>query len=238
MSRKAEKGQSNMFTGFPEETLQFFLDLRFHNNHAYFHEQHDRYQQDVRQPFYDFIAELAPYMLDIDPQMEVRPHKCLARIHRDTRFSNDKSPYRDHLWLLFRRAAEPREGSVNFYFELGPGRLGWGMGTWGEYKPGIEVFRRKIEANPRGVKDIIDDCALSEHHLVVGGRSYKRMEIPPSVPPYMQDWYKVRELFIGREDTQMSWISDASLVDRVRRDFEALAPLYRLLRGAWDEANV
>lgn len=225
-----------MFTGFPEETLQFFLDLSFHNNHTYFHENHDRYQQDVREPFYAFIDELAPYMRDIDPLMEVRPHKCLARIHRDTRFSKDKSPYRDHLWLLFRRAAEPREGSVNYWFELGPRHLGWGLGTWGEYKPGMEAFRRKIEANPRLVKDIIDDCQLHERGLVVQGRSFKRMEIPPGVPAYMHDWYKVRELYIVRGETQMNWIYDASLAKRVLEDFQAMAPLYRLLRGAWDEA--
>jgi uncharacterized protein (DUF2461 family) len=29
--------------------------------------------------------------------MEVRPVKCLARLRRDTRFTKDKSPYRDHL---------------------------------------------------------------------------------------------------------------------------------------------
>lgn len=27
-----------MFTGFPEETLRFFLDIRFHNQISYFEE--------------------------------------------------------------------------------------------------------------------------------------------------------------------------------------------------------
>ena len=177
-------------------------------------------------------------MKDIDPQMEVRPHKCLARIHRDTRFTKDKSPYRDHLWLLFRRAAEPREGSVNYWFELGPGRLGWGLGTWGENKPGMEAFRRKLAAQPRAVKDMIDDCQLRERGLIVEGRSFKRLEIPPSVPPYLHDWYRIRELYIVREDTKLQWMYDASLARRVLEDFQAMAPLYRLLRGAWDEAGV
>ena len=70
-------------------------------------------------------------MQRIDPQMEIRPHKCLARIRRDTRFTKDKSPYRDHLWLLFRRAAEPREQSLNFWFELGPQNYGLGHGVLG-----------------------------------------------------------------------------------------------------------
>ena len=117
-----------MFTGFTDETVQFFLDLKFHNSTEYFHQHHDRYVETVQQVFYSFIDELAPDMLKIDPEMEVRPHKCLSRIHRDTRFSKDKSPYRDHLWLLFRRAAEPREKALMYFFEFGPDRLNWGMG--------------------------------------------------------------------------------------------------------------
>ena len=36
-----------MFTGFPEETLQFFLDIRFHNDKAYFAEHKPRYERYV-----------------------------------------------------------------------------------------------------------------------------------------------------------------------------------------------
>ena len=91
-----------MFSGFTDETIQFFLDLRFHNYTEYFHAEHDRYVETVQQPFYELIDALGPEMRKIDPLMEIRPHKCLARIHRDTRFSREKSPYRDHLWFLFR----------------------------------------------------------------------------------------------------------------------------------------
>lgn len=164
-----------MFTGFPEETTLFFLDLRFHNNSAYFHEHHDRYIQQVQQPFYAFIEEMAPVLREIDPKMELRPHKCLSRINRDIRFSKDKSPYRDHLWIAFRRAAELKDGSVNFFFEFGPDTLSWGMGTWGENKPMNERLRRQMVADPKGIASIIDGCRLKEHDLVVLGNRYKRM---------------------------------------------------------------
>ena len=99
------------------------------------------------------IDDLAPDMLKIDPQMEVRPHKCLSRIHRDTRFSRDKSPYRDHLWFLFRRAGEPREKSLFYYFELGPDRLSWGMGFWDENREALDLFRKRMRANPDGTPE-------------------------------------------------------------------------------------
>ena len=130
-----------MFTGFTDETIQFFLDLKFHNNTPYFHEQHDRYVETVQTPFYEMITDLGEEMRKIDPMMEIRPYKCLSRIHRDTRFSRDKSPYRDHLWFLFRRAGEPREKSLFYYFEFGADRLSWGMGIWGENRELMDLFR-------------------------------------------------------------------------------------------------
>ena len=224
-----------MFTGFPEETIRYFLDLRFHNNTQFFHDTHERYVEEVQQPFYSFITDLAPSMADIDPQMELRPYKVLSHIHRDTRFTRDKSPYRDHLWIAFRRAAEPKEGSVNFWFELGPDRLGWGMGTWGENKAVNERLQRQIVAEPMRIASIIDRCELAGHHMALTGSFYKRMEVPPQVPERLRPWYTMREIYIPRTNPQRQWVFSRRILDEVRRDFEVQAPIYRLLRGIQDE---
>ena len=226
-----------MFTGFPEATLQFFLDIRFHNEKSYFEEHRARYERDVKAPFHAFIEQLAPEMRRIDPLMEVRPYKCLARIHRDTRFSRDKSPFRDHLWLCFRRAAEPREGSVNFFFELGLNSLSWGMGTWGENRPMMDVFRRRMAANPGEIKRILEGVNFPANDFIPSGSNWKRMEIPASVPPELHDWYTLREVYIGRGHPDMGLMHDPRLADVVLEDFRKLAPVYELLRGAADEAK-
>ena len=44
-----------MFTGFPEATIQFFLDIRFHNSIDYFEENRARYERDVKAPFEAFM---------------------------------------------------------------------------------------------------------------------------------------------------------------------------------------
>ena len=165
-----------MFTGFPEATIQFFLDIRFHNSIDYFEENRARYERDVKAPFEAFIQELAPAMLSIDPQMELRPYRCMARLRRDVRFTKDKSPFRDHLWVLFRHAGEPREGSVMYWFELAPSGMNWGVGTWGENRQMMDILRRRIVADPDGVRNVIKQCHLTEHHMLVGGSSFKRLK--------------------------------------------------------------
>ncbi len=224
-----------MFTGFPEETLRFFLDIRFHNQISYFEERRQDFIRDVQTPFYDFITELAPRMQRIDPQMEIRPYKCLARIRRDTRFTKDKSPYRDHLWLLFRRAAEPREQSLNFWFELGPEELGWGMGFWGENRPAMDKLRRELAARPEAFARLLDGCDLPGHHMELAGTAFKRLALPDNLPEELAPWYRARELFIVRQKPQLRWAYSPQIVERVWKDYRALAPLYQLLRGMADE---
>lgn len=224
-----------MFTGFTEETIRFFLDLRFHNNSAYFHENHDRYIEQVQQPFYAFINDMAPLLQEIDPRMEVRPHKCLSRINRDIRFSRDKSPYRDHLWIAFRRAAESKDGSVNFFFEFGPDVLGWGMGTWGENKPMNERLRRQMVADPRRVAAIMDRCHLQDSDLVMMGNWYKRMDVPLMIPPSLRPLYTMRDLYITRKHTERGNAFSRQILDEVSKDYQLMAPLYRLFRGIQDE---
>lgn len=224
-----------MFTGFTDDTVQFFMDLKFHNNTGYFHENHERYVQAVQEPFYQMIEDLAPDMLKIDPLTEVRPHKCLSRIHRDTRFSRDKSPYRDHHWFLFRKAGEPREKSLFYYFEFGPDRLSWGMGIWGENRELMDIFRKRMRANPDGTLALIDDMDLPGHGLFLGGSSFKRMEIPPEIPERLRCWYTAKDMYIGKYDPCTQWAYSERIVKEVGKDFLTLAPLYRLLRGCADE---
>ena len=224
-----------MFTGFSEETIQFFLDLKFHNNTTFFHEQHDRYVSCVQQPFYEMIADLAPDMLKIDPQMEVRPHKCLSRIHRDTRFTRDKSPYRDHLWYLFRHAGEPREKALFYYFELGPDRLSWGMGFWGENREALDLFRKRMRANPDGTLALLDDLDMGRRKLMLDGTVHRKMDVPPEIPERLKRWYLAKEFYIGKVMPDYRTVYSEKILKEVRKDFITLGPLYRLLRGFMDE---
>ena len=226
-----------MFTGFTDETIQFFLDLKFHNSTEFFHSQHDRYLETVQSPFYEMIREMAPAMLKIDPEMEIRPFKCLSHIHRDTRFSRDKSPYRDHLWFLFRRQAEPREKSLFYFFELGPDRLAWGLGFWGENREAMDLFRKRMRANPDGTLALIRDMDLPSRNLFLSGSVFKRMEIPPEIPGPLESWYRTKELYVGKAEPDYRMVFSNRIEKEVLKDFQAMAPLYRMLRGFCDDLN-
>lgn len=100
--------------------------------------------------------------------------------------------------MLFRRAAEPREQSLNFWFEFGPQQLGWGMGFWGENRPVMDRFRRELAARPQKFLDLLEDCDLPGHHLGLSGAYFKRLTIPEGLPPEAESWYRMRELWVSK----------------------------------------
>ncbi|MEA5014221.1 MAG: DUF2461 domain-containing protein [Candidatus Limiplasma sp.] len=224
-----------MFRGFPEETIRFFLDIRFHNETSYFKAHEDVYRQYVKGPFFSFINALAPTMLQISDDIETRPGKCLARIHRDTRFSKDKSPYRDHLWLLFRRTGESRDASVMYWFELSPEEVGWGVGFWNDNRPAMDALRRNMVQKPSQFLSALQESRLPQDGMLLYGDCYARMKIPPEVPEPLKPYYPRKAIYIKRTDVPLSKAYTPEIAHLAAEDFLRLKPMYHLLRAAADE---
>ena len=223
-----------MFQGFGEGMIPFFLDLRFHNDKSFMDANRERYYREVRQPFYDFIGAMGPGMQSIAEDMEIRPAKCLSRINRDTRFSRDKSPYRDHLWVAFRQAGMPNDGTPFYWFEVSPEHVNWGVGIWGETRAIMDAMRRKMAARPDDFLRILP--MLKERNFALAGQEWKKMKVPDGLPEALGPWYLKKEVYAERLGASLSWIQSPDIVNRVMEDYTALAPLYWIFRGCVEEA--
>lgn len=224
-----------MFTGFTEETIKFFLDIRFHNEISFYKAHEDAFKTYVKEPFYQFIDSMAETMLSIAPDIETRPSKCLARLRRDTRFTKDKSPFRDHLWLLFRRSGEARETCVTYWFELGPDHMVWGLGFWGPNRPAMDALRRRMENKPQEVRRVLRQCGIPDDTLHIYGDAYQRMKPPVGLPVDLAMLYPLKEIYVQRVNIPFESCYQSSLTELVSKDFLRLKPLYLLLRSCADE---
>ncbi len=223
-----------MFQGFGKELIPFFLDLRFHNDKSFMDANRERYYREVRQPFYDFIDALGPGMQEICEDMEVRPNKCLSRINRDTRFSRDKSPYRDHLWVSFRQGGMPNDGTPFYWFEVSPEHVNWGVGIWGEGRQIMDAMRRRMAARPDDFLRMLP--ILQKRHFALAGQEWKKMKAPEGLPEALGPWYLKKQVYAERLGAQLSWIHESDIVNRVMDDFRALSPLYWIFRGCVEDA--
>jgi uncharacterized protein (TIGR02453 family) len=81
----------------------------------------------------------------------VSPHlvadeRSVFRIHRDTRFAKDKSPYKTHVGIAFRHASGPDTPAL--YLHLEPGHVFMGAGIWHPGPAQLKLIRDAIVARP------------------------------------------------------------------------------------------
>jgi uncharacterized protein (TIGR02453 family) len=88
---------------FPPDTLGFLRDVRRHNERTWFEANRSRYEAGYIEPAKAFVAAVAPALEAIVPGIKAEPRVLgsIFRINRDTRFSKDKRPYKDHLDFWF-----------------------------------------------------------------------------------------------------------------------------------------
>jgi len=101
--------EAKPFEAFPGDALTFLQDLRANNERAWFNEHKKTYETAIKQPAEAFCRAMATALETLTDQ----PHgHKIFRIHRDVRFSKDKTPYNTHLHIAFtpscRHAGHPR----------------------------------------------------------------------------------------------------------------------------------
>ena len=89
------------FAGFTPEAIQFLADLGQNNDRAWFQPRKAEFERLLKEPFEAMIVALAERLEARGVPMRADPKRSPFRIYRDTRFSKDKSPYKDHLGASF-----------------------------------------------------------------------------------------------------------------------------------------
>lgn len=145
------------FTGCPEEMYRFFWEIAFQNHREFFEANRERYRTLVQQPMLALAERLLPTALSIDPRFQTRPSAIVSRIRRDTRYTKDKSPYRDHVWLGFKPAGMRTSECFVLYAEFERERYGYGMGMYAPEPALMAELRARMLARPKHFLELVEE---------------------------------------------------------------------------------
>lgn len=133
------------------ELFAFMSELAENNDRTWFQANRSRYEEEVREPLRAFIRDFEVPLESISPHVVADDRKSggsLFRIHRDTRFSKDKSPYKTWAAVQFRHEAGKDAHAPGFYLHLEPGNVLMGAGCWHPARDALENIRDAISENP------------------------------------------------------------------------------------------
>src|SRR5579863_5671566 len=103
---------------FQPEALTFLRNLARHNDREWFQPRKAQFEAELKEPMLAIIRKVTEAMLDFAPAF-VRPaEKWLFRIYRDTRFSNDKRPYKSHVATWWSHQGLEKTSGAGYYFHV------------------------------------------------------------------------------------------------------------------------
>ena len=193
------------FSGFGEFSVEFYDGLIADNSKAYWTDNRETYERDVRGPMNALLADLEP---EFGAGKVFRPH-------RDVRFSHDKTPYKTHCGGY----------AAPFYVEVGPNGLMAAGGYYMMAPDQVARFRTAVDDERRG-EDLRSRLESAEAAgLAVGGERLKTR--PRGVDPDHPRLELLRHkgIHVSRRWPPDDVLNGPKARDRVRTVWRAAKPL-------------
>lgn len=156
--------------------VSFLTELRANNTRSWFQDNAERFESDVREPAFAFIREFRGPLAKVSKQFLAEDKKVggsLMRIHRDVRFSKDKSPYKTNLGIQFRHASGSDVHAPGIYLHVDPDVAFLGVGMWHPPSEALEAVRQAIVASPRAWTQAVGHAPFAKT-WILEGESLKR----------------------------------------------------------------
>ncbi len=218
------------FPGFPHETLRFLSQLKRNNTREWFLAHKDVYEQKVKGPMVELVQALGGAIQAFAPEMVVDPKRVIYRIHRDTRFSPDKTPYKTHIAALFTPRGIPKHAGAALYLHIAPEEILIGGGV---YMPGtaeLRSIRRHIADNSEELRTILNRPDFKRRFAGLEGDRLVRApkDFPPDHPAI--DLLRYKQFLVSVvEPSRLA--ETPKLFPRVIVLFASMSPLVRFLNA-------
>jgi len=157
-------------------------------------------------------------------------NKSLFKIHRDTRFSHDKTPFKTHMGILFWEGARKRMECSTYYFHLEPPNLMLGAGIYMFPRTHLREFRNSVVHPEYGPALHAAARAVTGHDgFRLAGQHYKKtprgFDPEHELAPYLLH----NGLSVGVETEIPTEFYSADLIDYCFARYKKMAPLHNWL---------
>jgi len=144
------------------EGLKFLRGLEKHNDREWFNERKAVYEAELKEPMLAIIRKITDAMTEFAPN-HVRPaEKSLFRIYRDTRFSNNKLPYKTHVAAWWSHMGMEKTSGAGYYFQVSPKGVVIAAGAYMPEKEQLAAIRHWLLENHVAFRKVLDRPAVKK----------------------------------------------------------------------------
>jgi uncharacterized protein (TIGR02453 family) len=224
------------FEGFADRDARFFRSLARNQRREWFELHRREYEEGWLAPMKALLAELRERLDPLFPQLPLAQPKVF-RIHRDVRFSKDKSPYKTHIGGYV-ATQDDRSGpspTAVVYFHIGAGEPFAASGQWMMDGPQLARFRAALLDDRSGKPLDAILAKLKRAGFSVGSHDALQ-RVPRGVDPEhpRADLLKRKGLIVTFPELPRALLVQPGLVDWLVRQTKRAAPLVEWLGALAD----
>ena len=216
-----------------KEVIDFFRRLHDNNTREWFDANRAEWTR-VKGRFADFTGRLVEGIASFDPTVRgLRPQDCTYRIARDTRFSNDKTPYKNYIGAYIAPKGK-KSGFAGYYFHIEP--AGDGLVGNNLLSAGAVCLEPTVLRSIR--EEVLDNGAEIETAIrrAKGFRlcdNNKLKRVPTGFPADSEyaEMLKLKDFYLERPISEDFLLAD-DLVERVVGEFRRTQPFVAILNRA------
>lgn len=215
------------FPGIQQQVLWLLAENRFHNSKTFYEEHKPQFAKELIEPMHALFRDVLPEALQVDGELCQSPQKCLSRIRRDTRYTLDKSLYREQMWFIIRRPKNGYDPYPFYWFECGLQGYKYGCGIWGATPATMAAWRGGIDNSPAAFLKSVKPVLQGGYELDC--ERYKRPK-KEGLPAKLDRWYQLKEVYASSPWLPVDGLQNpAAVIKQLAGCIRDLAPFYRLL---------
>lgn len=229
---------SNNFKGFPAAGLEFLKQLENNNNRDWFNKHKNEYSQIILTPAQLYTADLGAKLQQLSPkiQFDLRTNGrgSLLRIHRDIRFSRDKTPYHTNVRIVFWEGKLKKMENPGIFISIDKNGAHIYVGQYSLDPSHLRVFRKAVideEFGPlleQAVKKI-----KSSGDYEICGEHYKRVPTGFDRNHPRSKFLKFNSLYAKSNLINAEILKSPAFVDVCFEEIKNMIPIHKWLVSIW-----
>ncbi len=218
----------------PAAALDFLRGLVANNNKAWFEANRASYEASIKAPIAALVSAVSAELRRRELPLEGDAKRSTFRIHRDVRFSKDKSPYKTAVGVVWYRQGSGKDGSGVLYFHLAAEGCFAAAAFYNPEPEVLDCLRERIRVHPELFLRI-------EAELAGKGLTLARAGALSRMPRHFEDLRESEvaaalrlRSFVVRRDLSPKQVQGRGLVPAIAQLGADALPL---LRFGWDAVD-
>ncbi len=214
-------------------TFDFLKNLNKNNNKIWFETNRKKYAL-AKENVLQLVSNVLSNVVKFDTSLlDIESKKCLFRINRDVRFSNNKDPYKNNMGAWFNEGGK-KIWNAGYYIHIEPGNCFLAAGMYQPDATMLAKIRQEIDYNFSDFKKVVENKkfvttfgGLSKEDGMVQSRPPKGYDIENPAIEYLK-----HKSFVVRYKLTDAEVLDVQFVKKATELFKLMYPMVYFFNAA------